>query len=107
MSKTAIVLLVICTLIAALVGAALPVLLVGSSSPVVSSGTTTAAPVRRIDVTGSGSVYAAPDQATVQLGVTSQAASAAEALKDNSAKTAAVLTSIKNIGVDASDSFWS
>jgi uncharacterized protein len=103
MSKTAIVLLVICTLIAALVGAALPVLLVGSSSPVVSGGTTTAAPVRRIDVTGSGSVYAAPDQATVQLGVTSQAASAADALKDNSAKTAAVLTSIKNIGVDAKD----
>ena len=102
MSKTAIVLLVICTLIAALVGAALPALLIGSSSPVVSGGTT-AAPVRRIDVTGSGSVYAAPDQATVQLGVTSQAASAAEALKDNSAKTATVLTSIKNIGVDAKD----
>jgi uncharacterized protein YggE len=102
MSKTAIILLVICTLIAALVGAALPVLLVGQSSTVVSGGST-AAPVRRIDVTGSGSVYAAPDQATVQLGVTSQAASAAEALKDNSAKTAVVLTSIKNIGVDAKD----
>ncbi len=101
MSKTAIVLLVICTLIAALVGAALPVLLVGKSSTVVSGGTS--APVRHIDVTGSGKVYAAPDQATVQLGVTSQATSAAEALKDNSAKTAAVLTSIKNIGVDAKD----
>jgi len=101
MSKTAIVLLVICTLIAALVGAALPVLLVGKSSPVVSGGTS--APVRHIDVTGSGKVYAAPDQATVHLGVTSQAVSAAEALKDNSAKTATVLTSIKNIGVDAKD----
>ena len=101
MSKTAIVLLVICTLIAALVGAALPVLLVGKSSTVVSGGTS--APVRHIDVTGSGKVYAAPDQATVHLGVTSQAVSAAEALKDNSAKTAAVLTSIKNIGVDAKD----
>ena len=101
MSKTAIVLLVICPLIAALVGAALPVLLVGKSSTVVSGGTS--APVRHIDVTGSGKVYAAPDQATVQLGVTSQATSAAEALKDNSAKTAAVLTSIKNIGVDAKD----
>lgn len=102
MSKTAIVLLVICTLIAALVGAALPALLLGNSSPVASSGTASA-PIRRIDVTGSGSVYATPDQATVQLGVISQAASAAEALKDNSAKTTAVLTSIKNIGVDAKD----
>ncbi|NBU63975.1 MAG: DUF541 domain-containing protein [Chloroflexia bacterium] len=101
MSKTAIVLLVICTLIAALVGAALPVLLVGKNSTVVSGGTS--APVRHIDVTGSGKVYAAPDQATVQLGVTSQATSAAEALKDNSAKTAVVLTSIKKIGVDAKD----
>jgi len=101
MSKTAIVLLVICTLIAALVGAALPVLLAGKSSTVVSGGTS--APVRHIDVTGSGKVYAAPDQATVQLGVTSQATSAAEALKDNSAKTATVLTGIKNIGVDAKD----
>lgn len=102
MSKTAYVLLVVCTVIAAVIGAALPSLLANKQHTVASGGTSMTQQ-HHIDVTGSGKVYATPDQATVQLGVISQAKSAADALKDNSAKTAAVLASIKTIGVDSKD----
>jgi uncharacterized protein YggE len=54
-------------------------------------------------VAGSGVVYAVPDQATVQIGVSSQAPSASAALTDNSTKTAAVIETIKSLGVDEKD----
>lgn len=103
MTRIGSVLLVIFTLVAAGVGAAIPMVVgksLGSSVSTLSSGNV--AP-RRIDVSGSGVVYAIPDQATVQIGVTSRASSASDALKDNSTKTAAVIESIKALGVDAKD----
>ena len=40
-------------------------------------------PVRSISVTGTGTVEAAPDMATLMIGVTTQAATAAEALAES------------------------
>lgn len=96
------ILLIVLTLVAAVVGSALPQLL-GQSGNVVISNSDAATVTRRIDVAGSGVVYAVPDQATVQIGVSSQAESASDALTDNSGKTAAVIETIKSLGVDEKD----
>ena len=101
MSKMTIVVLFLVTTVAAIVGALLPNLLVRPMTSVMTAGG--AASVRQLTVNASGSVYAAPDQATVQLGVTSQASTAADALKQNSADTTAVIDAIKKLGVDAKD----
>jgi uncharacterized protein YggE len=58
---------------------------------------------RHMNVSASGAVSAAPDQATIQLGVTSQAASAAAALSQNSTDTAAVIASVVALGVAEKD----
>lgn len=102
MSKMSIVLLFVVTMIAAVVGALLPNLLVRPVSSVTTIGGTGAS-IRQLTVNASGSVYAAPDQATVQLGVATQASTAADALKQNSADTTAVIEAIKKLGVDAKD----
>ena len=102
MSKVTIVLLFVVTMVAAVAGALIPNLLVrpvSSVTSVVGGASTT----RQIAVSANGSVYAAPDQAIVQLGVSTQAAAAAEALKQNSADTTAVIDAIKKLGVDAKD----
>jgi uncharacterized protein YggE len=101
MSKMSIVVLFLVTMVAAIVGALLPNLLVRPVTSVTSSGGVPS--MRQLTVNSSGSVYAAPDQATVQLGVTSQASTAAEALKQNSTDTTAVIEAIKKLGVDAKD----
>jgi uncharacterized protein YggE len=89
------------TMVAAIVGALLPNLLI---RPVTSITTGVGSPsMRQLTVNASGSVYAVPDQATVQLGVSSQASTAADALKQNSADTTAVIEAIKKLGVDAKD----
>lgn len=103
MSRSGIVLVFVGTFLAAILGAAVPVLFLGttSSSTVISSTATES--TRRIEVSANGAVYAAPDQATVRIGVNSQAATAADALKQNSADTSAVITQIKDLGVAEAD----
>lgn len=56
-----------------------------------------------ITVTGEGVVTAAPDIATVSLGVTSQGATAAEAMDANTAALTAVLERVKAAGVEGRD----
>lgn len=56
-----------------------------------------------ITVTGSGSVESAPDMATVSLGVTTIAATAAEALTQNSTAMEAVIARLKAAGVTDAD----
>ena len=56
-----------------------------------------------ITVTGEGTVTSAPDLATVSLGVTTQGATAAEAMAANSTALAAVLERVKAAGVEDRD----
>lgn len=58
---------------------------------------------REITVTGSASIDAAPDIATVTAGVETQAPTAAAALKSNSSEMAEVLAALKAAGVDEKD----
>jgi uncharacterized protein YggE len=58
---------------------------------------------RRISVTGEATVYVVPDIATISLGVTSQAETAAAALKANTAALTAVLARLKAAGIEARD----
>lgn len=58
---------------------------------------------RTITVTGTGTVEAAPDMATLMIGVTTQGATAAEALAENSKATAAVIARLTASGVEARD----
>lgn len=67
-----------------------------------------AAPLRAetaatITVTGDGAVDARPDMATVSLGVTTQGATAAAAMADNSAQLAAVLERLRAAGIEERD----
>jgi uncharacterized protein YggE len=59
--------------------------------------------VRQITVVGSGEAKAAPDRATIQLGVMSEAATVQEALKDNNAKMATLIDQLKQLGVAERD----
>ncbi len=56
-----------------------------------------------ITVTGEGTVASAPDLATISLGVTTQAATAAEAMAANSMALNAVLERLKAAGVEPRD----
>lgn len=58
---------------------------------------------RTISVTGTGTVEAAPDMATLMIGVTTQAATAAEALAANSTATEAVIARLTASGIEARD----
>jgi uncharacterized protein len=58
---------------------------------------------RTISVTGTGSVEAAPDMATLMIGVTTQAETAAEALAANTEATNAVIARLTASGVAARD----
>jgi uncharacterized protein YggE len=61
------------------------------------------AAARSISVTGTGTVETAPDMATLMIGVTTQAQTAAEALTANSAATEAVIARLTASGVEARD----
>ncbi|MGR3197279.1 MAG: SIMPL domain-containing protein [Paracoccus sp. (in: a-proteobacteria)] len=54
----------------------------------------------RLTVSGQGQSRVAPDMATVQLGVTTQAESAAEAMRLNSEQQSAVIEALRGAGVD-------
>ena len=57
----------------------------------------------RINVTGEGVVYLAPDIATLQLGVLSEADTARDALSSNNKQMAAVIASMKEGGIAEKD----
>lgn len=57
----------------------------------------------RLSVTGEGEARVAPDQATVQLGVTTQAESAAEAMRQNSTQQNGVIEALTGAGIEAAD----
>lgn len=59
--------------------------------------------IPQISVTGEGEVAAAPDLATITLGVTTEARTAAEALAANSAALAAVVANLKAAGIEPRD----
>jgi uncharacterized protein YggE len=124
MSKYTIAFLIIGTFLAGLIGAVLPSLwmsrgvgmmsgtmivpnsadasramMTGVSSIMGGYGATTP----QLSVSASGAVSAAPDQATIQLGVTTQATTAAAALTQNSTDTAAVIASVIALGVAEKD----
>lgn len=82
-------------------GAALaPVLALGLALPGLAAGT---AEPGRISVTGEATVHATPDIASVSLGVTTQAATAAEALSANTAALARVVDQLKATGIEPRD----
>ena len=56
-----------------------------------------------ITVTGNGTVDATPDRASFNFGVTTNGATAAEALSRNSAEARAIIAALKKAGVDSSD----
>ncbi len=60
-------------------------------------------PIRQMMVVGSGEAKAAPNQATVQLGVQSEAQSAREAMTQNAAKMQALLDQLKQLGIADKD----
>ena len=57
----------------------------------------------RLTVAGTGESRVAPDMASIQLGVTTQAASAAEAMRQNSARQAAVIAALTGAGIEQGD----
>lgn len=59
--------------------------------------------LRSISVTGTGTIQAAPDMATLMIGVTTQGTTAAEALAENSKATEAVIARLTASGVEAGD----
>lgn len=59
--------------------------------------------VRSISVTGTGTIEAAPDMATLMIGVTTQGKTAAEALAENSKATDAVIARLTASGIAARD----
>ncbi|HEY1563658.1 MAG TPA: SIMPL domain-containing protein [Gaiellaceae bacterium] len=56
-----------------------------------------------ITVTGNGTVDATPDQASFDFGVTTNGATAAEALSRNSSQAQAIVDALEKSGLDASD----
>ena len=60
-------------------------------------------PIRQITVTGQGAIQAMPNMATITVGVTTEAKTAADALGMNSTATAAVLERLRVLGIDDRD----
>jgi uncharacterized protein YggE len=59
--------------------------------------------MRQVTVVGHGEVKSAPDTATVQIGVETEAATAKDALAQNSAQAQAIQEKLAGLGVDAKD----
>lgn len=57
----------------------------------------------RLTVNGTGESRVAPDMASIQMGVTTQAASAAEAMRLNSTQQAAVIEALTGAGIEQGD----
>ncbi len=61
------------------------------------------AQLRQITVTGQGAIEAAPDMATITVGVTTEAKTAVDALEKNSTATSAVLDRLSALSIDGRD----
>ena len=61
------------------------------------------ASVRTLTVSGSGDAFLAPDIAYIYVGVHTEAASAAEAVADNTTQTEALIQAIQEFGIPAND----
>jgi uncharacterized protein YggE len=72
-----------------------------ASVPASAAGTDTN--IRTLNATGEGKVYLVPDIAYINIGVHSEAASVAEALKDNNAQAQAIQKALTDMGVDVKD----
>ena len=59
--------------------------------------------MRQVSVVGHGEVKARPDTATVQIGVETEAATAAEALAQNTTQAQAIQQKLKELGIDEKD----
>lgn len=59
--------------------------------------------IRTLNATGEGKVYLVPDIAYVNIGVHSEAATVAEALKNNNAQAQAIQKALSDLGVDVKD----
>src|SRR5215212_4209352 len=59
--------------------------------------------MRQVTVVGHGEVKGAPDTATVQIGVETEAATAKDALAQNSAQSQEVQKKLTKLGIDAKD----
>ncbi len=64
---------------------------------------TNTAPVRQITVVGKGETKAAPDTASVQLGVQTEAETARQALTDNNTKMQTLVARLKELGIADKD----
>lgn len=64
---------------------------------------TSTSPVRQITVVGKGEAKAAPDTASVQLGVQNESETARQALTDNNTQMQAMIAKIKELGVADKD----
>lgn len=84
----------------ALLGVALVALLAGAGGAV---GSSSARPGHSIVVSGSGSVATIPDKAQLSLGVSSDAKTAAAALRANAADMTKVIAAVKAQGIAADD----
>ncbi|ABL70025.1 SIMPL domain-containing protein [Paracoccus denitrificans] len=62
-----------------------------------------AAPFARLTVTGAGQATTQPDMATITLGVSTRAATAAEAMAQNAEQQAKVIETLKAEGIEARD----
>ncbi|MFC3569824.1 SIMPL domain-containing protein [Paracoccus simplex] len=60
-------------------------------------------PVAKLTVTGQGQAWAQPDMATITLGVSTRAATAAEAMTQNAEQQAKVIETLKAEGIEARD----
>ncbi len=58
---------------------------------------------RTVSVTGVGTVTAAPDQATIYIGVRTEGDTSSDALDENSTQMTALLTTLKAAGIQAKD----
>jgi uncharacterized protein YggE len=86
--------------LAVVVGIAISALPAATAGP---SRANDGSPVRSITVVGSGSASAAPDLATAQIGVDTQAASPEEATRKNQASIASVIAALKAAGTVEKD----
>ena len=82
----------------ALLPAAAAMTLIGCTAPAANAASEADAP-RTITVTGEGSASAAPDMALLSIGVQSEALTAADALRQNSADMSATIKKLKDLGV--------
>jgi uncharacterized protein YggE len=77
--------------------------LVAATAAASAASAQTTPPPREITVNGEGAASAAPDIATISIGVESVAAAAADALAENNRQTAAVIEAVKAAGADPKD----